>query len=92
MKVDAEALFFGILDIIASGRAVPAQFEGLAQALKLPAGTPTVVFLSQVTSILRELDDRAFADEKQRLLLVRAALDALDAAIEKEEELLEGPP
>lgn len=91
MKIDTEALFLGLLDILASGRAVPAQFENLARQLKVPAGTPAVVLLSQVAAFLRELDARAFADDKQQPLLVKAALDALDEFIAQEEEMLEAP-
>lgn len=89
MKIDTEALFLGLLDILASGRAVPAQFGNLARELKVPAGTPAVVFLSQVAAFLRELDGRAFADDKQQPLLVKAVLDALDESIAQEEEMLE---
>jgi type III secretion system TyeA family effector delivery regulator len=88
-RPDAGILMSGLLDLIAAGNAVPVQFRQIAEKLALPRGAPTVALLSGVQFIIRELPDRAFNDRQQRIALRDAVQDALDEAIDAEEELLD---
>ncbi|HVZ45044.1 MAG TPA: TyeA family type III secretion system gatekeeper subunit [Ramlibacter sp.] len=87
--LDANRLLSGLLDIIASGSALSLQFQKLGRELGIADGEPTIVFLSGLKKILRELPDKAFADRNARLSMVDAVQDALDQAIELEEEMQE---
>jgi type III secretion system TyeA family effector delivery regulator len=82
-------LLAGLLTIVGSGNALAMQFERLAREMQVPEGAPNIVFLSGIKKMLREMPDRAFADRNARLSMVDAVQDALDKAIEAEEEALE---
>lgn len=84
--VDPNRLLAGLVDILANGNALASQFERLARDLGISAGAPTVVFLSGVKAILRELPDKAFVEKHARIAMVDAVQDALDDAIETEED------
>jgi type III secretion system TyeA family effector delivery regulator len=85
--LDANRLLAGIVDIIAGGNALAMQFERLARELGVAPGEPTIVFLSGIKKILRELPEKAFTDKNARLAMVDAVQDALDQAIEAEENM-----
>jgi type III secretion system TyeA family effector delivery regulator len=87
--LNAGRLLAGLLDIVDSGSALGMQFDRLARDFGVPEGAPTIVFFSGVKKILRELPDKAFADRNARLSMVDAVQDALDRAIEAEEESLQ---
>ena len=87
--LDAGKLLAGIVEIISGGNALAMQFERLARDMRLAEGAPTIVFLSGIKQILRELPDKAFIDKNARLSMVDAVQDALDAAIEAEENMEE---
>lgn len=87
--IDAGRLVKALVETLASGNAIGMHFERMAQDLRVPEGAPTIMFLSGIKSILRDLPDKAFNEPKSRLSLVDAVQDALDAAIEAEEEALE---
>ena len=86
---DVSKLLVGFVDLLAAGTAMPGQFERLARELSIPEGEPTVVFLSGLKKILRELPDKAFDDKNARFAMVDAVQDALDNAIDAEEEMNE---
>ena|SRR5947209_1798903 len=88
-QLNAGTLLAGLLEIVDSGSALSMQFERLAQDVGVGQGAPTIVFLSGIKKILRELPDKTFADKSARLALVDAVQDALDQAIEAEEEMQE---
>ena len=85
--LDANALLASLVDLIANGNALPTQFERMARDLGIAPGAMSVLFLSGVKKIVRELPDKAFADRNARLAMVDAIQDALDQAIELEEEM-----
>jgi type III secretion protein W len=85
--LDGNLLLAGLVDIIAGGSATASQFERLARDLGLQAGAPTILFLSGIKKILRQLPDKAFVDRNARLAMVDGVQDALDDAIEAEEDL-----
>ena len=85
--VDLQALMTGLVDILANGNALAMQFERLARDLGVPPGAPTIVFLTGVKRILRELPDRAYPEKNARIALTSAVQDALDDAIDAEETL-----
>lgn len=87
--LDAGKLLAGIVEIIGGTNALAMQFDRLARELGIPEGAPTIVFLSGIKKILRELPDKAFIDKNARLSMVDAVQDALDAAIEAEENMEE---
>jgi type III secretion protein W len=87
--LDAGKLLAGIVEIIGGGNALAMQFERLAREMGLAEGAPTIVFLSGIKQILRGLPDKAFIDKNARLSMVDAVQDALDAAIEAEEQMEE---
>jgi type III secretion protein W len=87
--VDVNKLLVGLVDILAGNGALASQFERLARNVGVPEGEQTIVFLSGVKKILRELPDKAFIDKNARLAMVDAVQDALDTAIEAEEEAAE---
>jgi type III secretion protein W len=88
--VEANALLAGLVDIIAGGSAMASQFERLARSVGVAEGAQHILFLSGIKKILRELPDKAFADKNARLSMVDAVQDALDTAIEAEEEAQDG--
>lgn len=88
--VDVGKLLVGLVDILAGTNAMSSQFERLARDLGIAEGAPTVVFLNGVKKILRGLPDKVFEDKHARLAMVDAVQDALDAAIDVEEEMNEG--
>jgi type III secretion system TyeA family effector delivery regulator len=83
--IDVNRLLGGLVDIVAGTGAFAMQFERLARDAGAGEGAPTIVLLSGVKKILRELPDKAFADKNARLAMVDAVQDALDDAIEAEE-------
>ncbi|MBC7599810.1 MAG: TyeA family type III secretion system gatekeeper subunit [Polaromonas sp.] len=87
--LDAARLLSSLVDIIAGGNALPMQFSRLARELGLEEGAPTILLLWGIKKILRNLPDKAFNDKAARLAMVDAVQDALDEAIEQEEELLD---
>jgi type III secretion system TyeA family effector delivery regulator len=87
--VDANKLLLGLVDIIAGGSALASQFDRLARDLGVSPGASTIVFFSGIKKILRELPDKAFNDKNARFAMVDAVQDALDAAIEAEENELD---
>ncbi|MRD47065.1 TyeA family type III secretion system gatekeeper subunit [Caenimonas koreensis DSM 17982] len=86
---DVNKLLVGFVDILASGNAMPLQFDRLARDLGIAEGAPMVVFLNGIKKILRALPDKAFEDKNARLAMVDAVQDALDQAIDVEEEMNE---
>jgi type III secretion protein W len=88
-SLDANRLLLGLVDIIAAGSAMASQFERLARELAIPSGAPTIVFLTGMKKILRELPEKAFADRNARFAMVDAVQDALDTAIEQEEQAVQ---
>jgi type III secretion protein W len=86
---DVGKLLAGLLAIVGSGNAMAMQFERLARDMQVSEGAANIVFLSGIKKMLRELPDRAFVDRNARLSMVDAVQDALDKAIEAEEEALE---
>ncbi|RYX93972.1 MAG: TyeA family type III secretion system gatekeeper subunit [Comamonadaceae bacterium] len=87
--IDTARLVKAMVELLAAGNAPGLHFARLALDMGLPAGAPTINFLSGVKKILRDLPDKAFTEPKARLALVDAVQDALDDAIEAEEEALE---
>ena len=85
--LDVNVLLKGCVEIIGGGNALAMQFERLARDMGLAEGAPTIVFLSGIKNILRGLPDKAFVDKNARLAMVDAVQDALDAAIDAEEEM-----
>jgi type III secretion system TyeA family effector delivery regulator len=88
-QLDAGRLLSSLVDIIAGGNALPMQFSRLARDMGLGEGAPTILLLSGIKKILRNLPDKAFNDKAARLAMVDAVQDALDEAIEQEEEMLD---
>lgn len=85
--LDTDRLIVGLVDILAGGNALAMNFERLARDLGISDGAQTVIFLSGVKKILRELPDKAFVDRNARLGMVDAVQDALDQAIDMEEAM-----
>lgn len=88
-RVDANRLLTGLVDIIAGGSAMSSQFERLGRELGVGKGPQAIVFLTGIKKILRQLPEKAFTDKNARFAMVDAVQDALDAAIEEEEQMLE---
>ena len=86
---DVSKFLVGFVDILASGSAMSVQFDRLARDLNIPEGEATVVFLNGIKKIVRGLPDKVFEDKNARLAMVDAVQDALDQAIEIEEEMNE---
>jgi type III secretion system TyeA family effector delivery regulator len=63
------------------------QFERLARELGITEGPQLILLLSGMKKILRELPEKAFTDKNARLAMVDAVQDALDKAIEAEENM-----
>lgn len=91
-SIDEDQFVKSLIEILRGGNAMAMHFERLAKDLNVPEGTHTIVFLSGIKKILRELPDKAFPEPRQRLALVDAVQDALDTAIEAEEEALDAQP
>src|SRR5262245_59166064 len=87
--LDTGKLLVGLVNIIAGGNALAAQFERLVRDVGVAEGEPTIIFLTGIKKILRELPDKAFIDKNARLAMVDGVQEALDHAIEKEEEMQE---
>lgn len=83
--IDENRLLIALVDLVASGSALSIQFERLAQDLGVPRGAQMIIFLTGVKGILRDLPEKAFIDRNSRLSMIDAVQDALDAAIDEEE-------
>ena len=78
-----------VLELLAGGTPTASQFERIVRDCGIPAGEPEIVFLTGQKKVLGDLADFAYEDKHTRLATLDAAQDALDAAIEREEDLLE---
>lgn len=87
--VDATLLLGGLLGIIGGTWVSPSQFETLGQDLGLEDGPLMIEFLTGVRTILAALPDRMYETADARRAVMTAIQDALDAAIDREEALLE---
>jgi type III secretion system TyeA family effector delivery regulator len=79
------AVMLRLIDFIAAGSATGSQMSRLARDQGIPPGEPSIVFLTEIKSVFRELPDRIYPDRSTRLSLMDAVQDALDEAIEQEE-------
>ncbi|WP_048439639.1 TyeA family type III secretion system gatekeeper subunit [Caenimonas sp. SL110] len=87
--IDANLLLGRLVEMIDGSSALAMQFDRLARDLQIEEGEPKIIFLSGVKKIFRELPEKAFNDKNARLAMVDAVQDALDAAIDAEEEMLD---
>lgn len=88
-SLDANLLLGRLVEMIDGSSALGMQFDRLARDLQIEEGEAKIIFLSGVKKIFRELPDKAFNDKNARLAMVDAVQDALDAAIDAEEEMLD---
>ena len=85
LQFDEQKLLLALLRTLSGSWIAPSQFERLATELGLPAGGPTIYFLTGIKLILRELPIQVYTDEAARASVLDALQTALDAAIEREE-------
>lgn len=62
------------------------RFAAIAERCGCAATAPQIRFLTEVKGVMRELPVKIFADVENRQSLLNAVQDALDAAIDREEE------
>ena len=62
----------------------------LADRLDLDDIEAKIYFLRELTAIVRRVSMKIYKDPEERIRLIEAVQEALDAAIEEEQELLEG--
>ena len=62
----------------------------LADRLDLDDIEAKIYFLRELTAIVRRVSMKIYKDSEERIRLIEAVQEALDAAIEEEQELLEG--
>lgn len=88
-QLDATVLLTGLLGIVGGSWVAASQFEAMARDLGLPDGAATIQFLTGIRAILAELPEKIYQSGDARRAALTAAQDALDAAIEREEESTE---
>lgn len=91
-RLDEPGLLLALLKTISGGWISPMHFERLAKDFNIPDGGPTIYFLTGLMLIIRELPFKVFEDDASRSALLDALQTAIDAAIAREEAVLESPP
>ncbi|WP_159910920.1 type III secretion system gatekeeper subunit SctW [Pantoea sp. 18069] len=79
-------LMSGLVDLSAEKWASAQRFTSLSERCGVRDAEPQVQFLTAVKGLLRDMPERVFATTEQRQSVFSAAQDALDAAIDREEE------
>lgn len=79
------ALMRGLVDVSAEKWVSAQRFTGLSHSCGAAAPEPQIHFLTGVKALLREMPVRIFVDGEQRQMVINAAQDALDKAIDLEE-------
>lgn len=80
------ALMRSLVDISAEKWVSAQRFTGLSESSGAREPEPQIHFLTAVKGLLREMPVQVFVDSEQRQTVFGAVQDALDAAIEREEE------
>src|SRR5262249_39774905 len=86
-QIDVYALLGRLVDIIGSPWVSRAQFEAMVKDLKIQGTQKIINFLTEVKKIMRELPTSIYSDSNARDAVATAAQDALDAAIEEENDM-----
>jgi type III secretion protein W len=79
-------LMRGLIDVSAEKWASAQRFTSLSERCGMREAEPQVHFLTGIRGLLRGMPERVFASSEQRQLVFDAAQEALDAAIDREEE------
>ncbi|MNE89718.1 TyeA [compost metagenome] len=79
-------LMRGLVDVSAEKWVSAQRFTGLSESCGARAPEPQIHFLTTVKVLLREMPVQVFVDSEQRQVVFGAVQDALDAAIDREEE------
>lgn len=82
----AATLMRGLVDLSADKWASPQRFTSLAERGGARDAEPQVHFLTGIKKLLGDMPERVFASSEQRQSVINAAQEALDAAIDREEE------
>ena len=67
-----------------------AKFHSIVEQMHIDDIEQKIYFLRELHSIVRKLPMKIFSDDESRLRLVAAIQEALDSAVDQEEEELEG--
>lgn len=81
----ADRLISGLLGLAEASWLSAAQVEKLAREQRLPSTEAEIYFLRELADLARLMPLKAFKEPEQRLKLVEAIQEALDAAIAREE-------
>ena len=81
-----QAIIQEVLPLKNQRRIDPSAFLNLARRLGLSECAPKIYFLRELGAIIRQLPLKAFASPEDRLRLVDGIQEALDEAVEEEEE------
>ncbi len=85
-KMEAVSLMKDLVRISTEKWVSPGQFTGLAERAGATDVEPRINFLTHVKTLLRDMPPQIFIDGDQRDGVLSAVQDALDAAIDQEEE------
>lgn len=84
----ADRLLSSLLSLAEASWLAPAQVEKLAREQRLPSTAAEIYFLRELADLVRAMPLKIFKDPEQRLKLVDAVQEALDKAVEREEDEL----
>ncbi|MEW4486705.1 TyeA family type III secretion system gatekeeper subunit [Thalassoglobus sp. JC818] len=88
-KETAEAIIKEVLPLRNQRRIDSGKLMSLAERLGLHDCEPKIYFLREMAGIVRQLPLKVFESTEERLRLIDGIQEALDLAIEEEEEELE---
>jgi type III secretion protein W len=86
----ADRLIGGLLGLAEASWIAAAHVEKIVREQRLPSLEAEIYFLRELADLARLMPLKAFKEPEQRLKLVEAIQEALDAAIAREEEELAG--
>ena len=89
--MNPNAVLTGLLDIVDGSWAAAHKFEALVRGLGITGESEVVVVMQGISSMLRQLPEKAY-NEDTRVSVREAAQLAIDAAVQREEERDDLPP
>lgn len=84
-NLDEQALLLAIIKLLSDGWVSPHHFDRLIKTLQIPAGEPSIYFLTGIQQIMRELPFKVFQDDHSRSAIIDALQTTIDNLIMKEE-------